>query len=112
MRFIKYFKLFLENFTDNSNIRNYVITYFHTKLHDINIKILQRTSIKNENEFNEILNNIIIKIENDKLIGNYTFVSFKYSAKIVTKTSNKILKIITILGKDEKIKNNDKIIVI
>ncbi len=85
---------------------------YNTKSHNINNKIIKRTDIKNENEFNEILRNIIIKCNNENIKGEYIFISFKYSIKIVSKIINKKLRIITILGKNEKIKENNKIILI
>lgn len=112
MKFIKYFKLFLENFTDNLNIKNWIISYNHNSNHDINNRILKRTSIKKENEFCEILNDIIEKCDIEKLQGDYVFISFKYSIKIICVVKNNSIYVITILGKDEKIKNNDKIILI
>jgi hypothetical protein len=111
MRFIKYFKLFLERFTDNLNIKNWTISYNHSNNHDINDRILKRTSIKKENEFYEVLNDIIEKCNIQKLQGDYTFVSFKYSIKVICAIKNNSIYIITILGKDEKLKN-DKIILI
>jgi hypothetical protein len=45
MRFIKYFKLFLENFTDNFNIGKWTISYNHSDIHDINNRILKRTNV-------------------------------------------------------------------
>ena len=112
MRFIKYFKLFLEKFTDTSNIKSWIILYNHTKLHDINYRILKRTGIKNENEFNDILNEIVKKCDVDKLQGDYTFVSFKYSIKIISYIKGNEILVRTILGKDESIKKYDKIILI
>lgn len=112
MRFIKYFKLFLEKFTDNCKIDDWVVEYYNTKSHNINDKIIERTDIKNESEFYEILRNIIIKCNSENIKGEYIFVSFKYSIKIVSKIINKKLRIITILGKNEKIKENNKTILI
>ena len=112
MRFIKYFKLFLEKFTDNFNIGKWSISYNHNDDHDINNRVLKRTKVKNENEFNEILNKITKKIEDEKLTGDYTFVSFEYSIKIVSYIHINTILVRTILGKNEKIKVKDKIIFI
>ena len=112
MIFIKYFKLFLENFTDNFNIGKWTISYNHSDIHDINNRILKRSNVENENEFNEILNKITKKIEYEKLNGDYTFVSFEYSIKIVSYIYNNTILVRTILGKSENSKKSDKIILI
>ena len=59
---------------------------------------IKRTGISN---FDLTLNEIINRINELSLNGSYTFVSFKNKAKIVT-----------FLGVDESIKNNDKIIIL
>ena len=110
MRFLKYFNLFLENFTDKLSVVNWSISYNHSEKHNIDDRILKRTEIKNENEFYEILDKIIDKCDIDKLQGDYSFISFKYSTKIVCVIKNKSIYIITILGKNENLKN-DKIII-
>jgi hydrogenase maturation factor len=110
MRFIKYFKLFLEKFTDNSHIGKWLISYNHNLNHDINQRILKRTDVKNEKEFNQILNRITRKIEDEKLTGDYVFVSFGYSIKIVSYIYMNTILVRTILGKKENIKVNDKIV--
>lgn len=49
------------------------------------------------------------------LNGSYTFVSFKYKCKIVSyinNNNNKKILIVTFLGENQYIKNNDKIIII
>jgi hypothetical protein len=111
MRFIKYFKLFLEAFTDNLNVRNWKISYNHNKNHNINDRIIKRTSIKKEDEFNDILDCIIEECDNKKIQGDITFVSFKYSIKVICVIKGNSLYIVTVLGKDENLKN-DKIIII
>ena len=57
---------------------------------------------------------IIDKCLSDKLNGEYTFVSFEYSIKIVSDVYYQpgLLKIVTILGKNENSRKNDKIIII
>jgi len=76
MRFIRYFKLFLEKFTDKINVKNWTISYNHNSIHDINDRILKRTLIREESEFFGILSDIIKKCDIGNLQGDYTFVSF------------------------------------
>ena len=111
MRFIKYFRLFLEKFTDGINIGNWTISYNHNSNHDINDRILKRTAIREESEFREVLNEVTKKCESENLYGDCAFISFKYSIKLICVIKDKSIYIITVLGKDEKLKN-DKIILI
>lgn len=112
MKFIREFKLFLEQFTDRNSIGNWKIFYFHNSSHDINDRIIKRTSIKNESDFNSLLDKIIKKIEDDKLSGDYTFISFNYSIKLIIRIKDFDIKIITALGKNENTKKKDKIILL
>ena len=114
MKFIKYFKLYLESISTNISINNWKISYFHNKSHDLDNKISSRTNVSNDAEFVVILNKIVQKCEGDNLNGNYTFVDIKYSIKLVTDVdnNNKELLIITILGKNEYSRKNDILIVI
>ena len=112
MNIIKRFKLFLEKFTDKIEIKSWTILYNHNLNHDINDKIIKRTEIKSENDFNSLLNELINKVETNNLIGDYTFVSFQYSVKIVTRVKDLKIKIITVLGKNENSKKKDKIVII
>jgi len=100
MRYIKFYLLFSEGYTDCKLINNWSITYNHATNHDINDKIDKRTGILYEAQFNNLLNTIINKAINDNLLGNYTFISFKYSIKVVSFICVNNLKIITILGKN------------
>lgn len=110
MKYIKHILLFIESITNTKYLLNWDISYNHSRDHDLDEKI-KRTDIK---DFNILLNNIILKSEEMLLNGSYTFVSFKYKCKIVSyiNNSNKKILIVTFLGENQYIKNNDKIIII
>lgn len=114
MKFIKRFLLFLEGISNNKSINGWVIKYNHNKSHDLDDKLSKRTNVKTEKEFIYILEKVTLKCDSDKLSGSYTFVSFKNLIKLIIDIDNikgEIL-IITILGKDEKSRNGDKMIII
>jgi hypothetical protein len=67
-----------------------------------------RTLIETEENFENILNKIINKIKVNKYDGDYTFVTFDYKAKIITKIeyNKKLLYIVIFLGGNEKLKED------
>ena len=113
MNFIKYFKQLFEGFFDLNSIRNWKIYYYHNNEHNLEDRIKKRTNL-NEEIFNDFLYKVVEVSEIDNLNGDWVFVSFKYSFKIIIdieNTKNKIL-IITILGPNEKTKETKNIKVI
>ena len=110
MKYIRNFLLFLESVTNTNHLLKWIINYNHSKNHDLDLKI-KRTGISN---FDLTLNEIINRINDLSLNGSYTFISFKNKAKIVTHINikSKNILIVTFLGVDEDIKNNDRIIIL
>ena len=107
MIFLRYFKQLFENITNFSRINDWEIVYNHYQEHDLNDKI-KRTDL-NVDEFNSLLSKIIFEINKNFLNDDCIFISFKYNSKIVTNIdiNNKLILIITILGKNEIIKDSD-----
>jgi len=110
MKIIKKFILFLESISFINKMNDWNIDYNQNTGHDLNVKI-KRTDLT-DSEFDIFLNDVISKCEEEKLIGDIVFVSFKYKCKIVTNVKYKNLYVITFLGKDENIKNNNIIKII
>lgn len=107
MRFIKYFKQLFESITFVKNKDAWKIEYNHGVNHNLDDKLLNRTDMTEIN-FKECIDAIIKIIENEKLNGDYAFISIKNNAKIIVNISLNIkrLYIVTILGKNENLKNN------
>lgn len=110
MRFLKYFKQIFESITNLiSDNKNWVVKYNHMNTHDLDKK-MTRTSL-DESTFNINLQKIISIADSEQLSGDWVFTSFKYSCKIITNINykDKFILIVTVLGKDEYVKETKKI---
>ena len=104
MRFIKSFYKLFESITNIVN--NYWnITFNHGINHDLDDKLKSRVGIT-EKEFELFLNSVLLTCKNEKLTGNWVFVSMKKQIKIVSNINylKKRFYIVTILGKNHKTK--------
>lgn len=113
MKFIKYFKEILESIINLTNVKNWFVKFNHSKKHDLDIKMSNRTELSDK-KFEEILDKIIKICDDENIDGDYVFISLKYKAKIITRViqNKKTLYIITFLGKDESMKNTKNIRII
>lgn len=113
MKFLKFFSQLYESIVDKKSINDWIIEYNHTKDHNLDNNLKNRTNAS-ELDFSIFLENVKKYIEKNNLNGDWTFCSFKYKIKIITSINlnKKRIFIVTILGVNEFIKktNNIKII--
>lgn len=103
MKFIKSFELYLESINNIKNYNGFTIRYNHTKNHDLNKKLIERSHIKDTNYFGNIVEKIVDKSIKEKLNGDVIFFDFKNNFKILVNVSNSELLVITFLSKDQDV---------
>lgn len=108
MKFIKRFELYLESVNNIKNYNGFTIRYNHTKNHDLNKKLIERSLIKDTNDFSSIVEKIIDKSIKENLNGDVVFFDFKNNFKILANLSKTELLIITFLSKDQDVNGINK----
>ena len=111
MNFLKTFKQLLESIKDFVSEINWKVTYNDGKNHDLDNKLSDRTNMT-EHDFKLFLKDVIDNCENNKLKGDWTFISIKFGIKLITNVKYKNIYIVTILGKNESLKNENNIKII
>ena len=113
MKYINYFNSFLESVNSLTNYNNWYIEYNDID-HDLELRLKQRSTIRNTNNFSSLAEKIIDKSISLNLEGDYSFIfpQFNFLQVIANVNKNKKeLTIVTFLSRNmgtSKIK--DKII--
>ena len=92
MRYIKRFKLYLESINNVKNYNGWTIKYNHTKEHDLNDKLINRSLIENTDDFEIIVKKIIDRCIKNNLKGDVIFYDFKNQFKIITNVDTNIIQ--------------------
>jgi hypothetical protein len=89
----------------NIRIPNWNIRYNHGTNHDLDDRLMKRVGIS-ELDFEQLLNRVVSCCENDKISGDWIFISIPKNTKIITNVYyiNRKIYIVTILGKKENTK--------
>ena len=113
MKFIKFFKELFESIINLTSVEDWYIKFNHTKTHNLDTKMSNRTDL-NDEKFSEVLDKIIKICDDENIDGDYVFISLKHKAKIITRViqNKKTLFIVTFLGKDEHMKKTKNIRII
>jgi uncharacterized protein YfaT (DUF1175 family) len=104
MRFIREFKLYLESIDNIRTYNGWIIKYNHTKHHDLNKKLIERSLIKDTSHFDKIIVKIINRCVEKSLNGDVIFFDFRNQFKILINIGMNILYVITFLSKDQEVK--------
>lgn len=108
MKYLKYFSIF-ESISDFNRIGDWIISYNDVD-HDLDSRMINRTDL-NETTFKLLLDKIVEVSESDSLNETWVFVSLKYKTKIIINIDSYIkdIRIITFLGKNEFLKETQKV---
>lgn len=105
MKFLKYFKLYLESVDNVKLYKDWKVRYNNTPSHDLNKRLLDRSLITDTDKFDSIIKVIIDRCINNNLNGNVVFYDFNNKLKILTyiNNKNKEVMVITFLSKDQTV---------
>ena len=113
MKYLNYYNSLYENVSSLTSYNNWSIDY-NDENHDLNIRLIQRSNIRDTNIFSKLVEKIINKSIESNLDGEYSFVfpQFNFLQVIANiDNNNKDIFIITFLSRTMETKNiNDKII--
>jgi len=104
MKFLKKFKLYLESINNVKSYNSWVVKYNHTKEHNLDYKLIERSLIKNTDDFGKIVEKIIDRCIKSNLKGDVVFFDFKNQFKILINVDRNTLLVITFLSKDQEVK--------
>ena len=99
-KFNEYLELLNEGITDIKNYKNWKIEYNQNLNHDLEIRLKERTNLKNVDDIDFIYKMIIDIVKDSGYYGECVFVFKQFDLKVISRIipKEKKLKIITFLG--------------